>query len=839
MKLVFLFLLLFQNVFSQDYDFSGIKLKSKNFPFLERSSVSLTEAGPIKLENHFSVSFDISFWSLNYFGPIFQAYNNESELAKLVFNQFHDNDYYLIQLYVGKLFDPLLIKLDKKNFYINKWINIKIEFNLKANSVLLYLNKNLIAETNYKLPDKVNLNAFFGLVDLSNRLNHDLAAVYLKNILIEENHEKKHFWPLNPYDNSCSLDKIGRRKISLTNTDWLVNDHYYWYKKHEIEVNNFPLFAYDSIRSRVFIDDKTRLIILDLLNMKDSVIVYKNSRPGTYHKLLYDYLRNRLYSTYSALGQVSIYDFNLNEWSPIDTSTEKDGLYFGNADFINPFDSSIYAYGGYGWYTAHDKLLRYDFNNKEWKEVNVKNKIGPRFNMSVGSGFEQIQLLFWNGEGNESGRQEEGFINYPELYSFDLIKKDFVKLWSYKNADEFKNYTHNYLYFYLDKKDSSFYFMRDYHDSLKVFLHLFKAEMNKNKITRVGQELLRAYNKEGNNSFLCFNTITREVIVVKKNFEDRKVVIYALRYPPIPKELLPPHITSTSSESYFTFILIGIAFSLLSAFVYLYYRNKRTKNNKEAESPTINSENKVKTNYIKTFGGLNVLNNQGEDIFQQLSPKLKEIFLLILFRSVLKRNGGISSEELSATIWPDSSPESAKSNRGVAISKIRKTLSSAEGIDLKFRNNLWLVNLDNGAKCDYLEFLKIREGIKGSGTNSNLIQLCLDKLHEGEFLKGISYEWLDSYKLAVNNEIIGFLKEFLNGKSEQLKNGDRLKLKVSDIILKFDSVDEEAFKFKIRTYYKSGNHQLAKRTYKVFIAEYKHLYDEEYPLSLQEIVFPK
>ncbi len=95
MKLVFLFLLLFQNVFSQDYDFSGIKLKSKNFPFLERSSVSLTEAGPIKLENHFSVSFDISFWSLNYFGPIFQAYNNESELAKLVFNQFHDNDYYL------------------------------------------------------------------------------------------------------------------------------------------------------------------------------------------------------------------------------------------------------------------------------------------------------------------------------------------------------------------------------------------------------------------------------------------------------------------------------------------------------------------------------------------------------------------------------------------------------------------------------------------------------------------------------------------------------------------------------------------------------------------------
>jgi two-component SAPR family response regulator len=212
--------------------------------------------------------------------------------------------------------------------------------------------------------------------------------------------------------------------------------------------------------------------------------------------------------------------------------------------------------------------------------------------------------------------------------------------------------------------------------------------------------------------------------------------------------------------------------------------------------------------------------------------------LLIILRSVVSRQqNGISSEELSSIIWPDSSPESGKSSRGVAINKIRKLLSSVDGIELEFSDKHWIVKLNNGAKCDFTGYLKLCNTIKNENdAGKNSFALLLNSVENGEFLKGISYEWLDAHKLAINNEIIRMLKEFLENKTKEPQNNIQLRLKICDLILKFDSVDEDAFKLKIRTHYEAGNHQQAKDTYKLFLSEYKRLYDENYRISFQEII---
>ena len=61
-------------------------------------------------------------------------------------------------------------------------------------------------------------------------------------------------------------------------------------------------------------------------------------------------------------------------------------------------------------------------------------------------------------------------------------------------------------------------------------------------------------------------------------------------------------------------------------------------------------------------------------------------------------------------------------------------------------------------------------------------------------------------------------------------------IKLCDIILTFDSVDQDAIKLKIKTLLKQGKHHIAKSTYGLFVAEYKRLYDEHFPLSFQEII---
>ncbi|AFH50866.1 Hypothetical protein IALB_3163 [Ignavibacterium album JCM 16511] len=102
---------------------------------------------------------------------------------------------------------------------------------------------------------------YFGLYDYSDNTDLDLAAICLKNIFIEKSNKKKFFCPLNSFEKDDIYDKISGQKIILKNTDWVIKDHYYWNKKYEANVHNYPLFAHDSLKSRIFIDDEDRLII--------------------------------------------------------------------------------------------------------------------------------------------------------------------------------------------------------------------------------------------------------------------------------------------------------------------------------------------------------------------------------------------------------------------------------------------------------------------------------------------------------------------------------------------------------------------------------------------------
>jgi len=64
-----------------------------------------------------------------------------------------------------------------------------------------------------------------------------------------------------------------------------------------------------------------------------------------------------------------------------------------------------------------------------------------------------------------------------------------------------------------------------------------------------------------------------------------------------------------------------------------------------------------------------VLDKDGDEITSQFTPKLKQLFLIILLYSQRSKNG-ISTQELTDILWKGHSSQSAKNSRGVTNPQI-------------------------------------------------------------------------------------------------------------------------------------------------------------------------
>lgn len=828
-----IFVLVSVRTHAQGAEFDGLKFNSKNVEHFKRTSVAVFKDNPVTINYQISISFDISFWTLKYFGTIWRIDNNKKEFSRLVFNQFKDPEYYYLQLFVDQQPEPLEIKLLRKDLNRNLWNKVTIDFDLIADSILFALDNISSVSKKIKIPDNLIVAIYFGLKNLDDINDYDLPGFYLRNLIIKIDDKSYYEWKLNPADEELIYDKINRSAINLTNEAWMISDHYEWKLINSLSVYGTPLFAYDSIKARVFIDLKEKLMIYDLNSNKDTIVKYNNIRPGQFSEIIYNHFSDQLYSTFVGRGEVSVLDFNTLRWSAIDTTNELNGHYYGSVRFISPFDSALYMFGGYGWHTAKNNFFKYNFNESKWKDILFDGNISPRYNTAVSQGFNQSEVLLFGGNGNEDGNQEKGFRNYFDLYSLNLEKRTISQVWSDNDDMERLKSISIYPYIFIIPRDSSFYSLR-----LHSLNESFSWKMYYNQIARrnnisVGEDIPIDMKTE-NQYYFCFNSKTNEFVYLTYDKDSTKINIYSLRCPPVESSLFK--LTETENERYSYIWILYSFLGLAFLFTIVYSFRKRKRNNAFSNNELIDKRiYQEKKNYIQLFGEVRISDASGNDLFKSFSPKLKEIFLLILIRSMSSHNNGITSEDLSVTIWPDASPESAKSNRGVAINKLRKILSSVDGIDLEFSDKLWIVKMKNGSSCDYAEYLKFCTNIKnGNGIVKDPIVTLIDIVSGGEFLKGISYDWLDSIKFSINNEVIAFLKQYCD--KEKTENNDETLLKLCDVILTFDSVDIDAIKIKIKTLTSQGKLHIAKSTYGLFVAEYKRLYDENYPLTFEELI---
>lgn len=281
-------------------------------------------------------------------------------------------------------------------------------------------------------------------------------------------------------------------------------------------------------------------------------------------------------------------------------------------------------------------------------------------------------------------------------------------------------------------------------------------------------------------------------------------------------------------------VLIGLVIAIILTIFYLKFSFRKSK--KEASTAdkirTIGTTTtqKPETNYIQLFGDFKVLDKDGTDISSQFTPKLKQLFLIILLYSQRNKNG-ISTKELTDILWMGHSSQSAKNSRGVTIRKLRLIIEALDSVQINFHIDRWSMVFSGNVYCDYVECLKLlkQEKIHDMDFNLNFYQI----IQEGELFKGESYDWLDDFKGFVGNNIVDILLKFINELS--LEFDGELILKLADRILETDPVNDQALAYKLKVLVKQNNYNLARFTFDRFCLLYEELYGEKFAVKFEEL----
>ncbi len=222
---------------------------------------------------------------------------------------------------------------------------------------------------------------------------------------------------------------------------------------------------------------------------------------------------------------------------------------------------------------------------------------------------------------------------------------------------------------------------------------------------------------------------------------------------------------------------------------------------------------------IYFFGALKIKDGQSENLQEKLSPKMKQIFILLLIYSI--KSNGITTKKLTDILWPGFSPAKAKNNRSTYFGKLRNFLKNIEGLDLLYADKKWSIKFSDSLFIDYSHVLTLL-----SSNYQNQTTPLIKLLSRGQFLPGIECEWLDEYRLELTQQLDHYLQQFQS--RNNIKKQPEQTFELATQIKKFDSLNETALTLQIKAQIILGNHSLAKKCYDVFAREYEALYNVPY-----------
>jgi two-component SAPR family response regulator len=240
---------------------------------------------------------------------------------------------------------------------------------------------------------------------------------------------------------------------------------------------------------------------------------------------------------------------------------------------------------------------------------------------------------------------------------------------------------------------------------------------------------------------------------------------------------------------------------------------------------------------ILCFGPLRIINSEGVDIAKKLSPKLKQLFVIVLLNSLGDKDG-ISTKKLTEALWPGMGPKNAKNTRGTNIQNLRGILSVAKEMNLAFRDKNWFLEIGEDCFCDYQEVLNYLNNLGRSGVTITYLEEQLPKLlsilNQDRFFVNMSDSWLDPMVETMSNRIIEFC--YAISKVLDMEKHSALMYDLASVMYIYDDLNENALQIKLQILIKQGKLSLAHTVYDNFAKLYGKIYGEAYTMKFEDMV---
>lgn len=227
---------------------------------------------------------------------------------------------------------------------------------------------------------------------------------------------------------------------------------------------------------------------------------------------------------------------------------------------------------------------------------------------------------------------------------------------------------------------------------------------------------------------------------------------------------------------------------------------------------------------ICLFGDLYIPGFAGENLARQLTPRLKQLFVLLAIHPQ-----GLSISRINSDLWPGIDEEKAKQSRNYAIQQLKKALSANPALRLEYLSKSWILQYDEHIKVDVLLLGEIEELLQQQSSDS-LTDSYLTIVERGKFLPGIDNECFDAIKARISESISNHFSRW------NVNASPKTALRLGSCLLLQDSLSEDGLSISVRAFTALGRNGEALEVYNIFTKRYKNTYNEEFSVSFQSLL---
>ncbi|HLZ86004.1 MAG TPA: hypothetical protein VKQ52_02135 [Puia sp.] len=838
----------------------GLQFKSEDSLLTQRTSYHVFNSPAPVFHDRFSIAFDLSLWDNANLGYVLNLADKDNSYSlSYLYTNGAGNLNFSIDSKSNKLSIPLPAAFLKKN----NWFRVRIDFLLKEDKVIIRIDGNTWQADHLGFKDDMPANLVFG----KNQYYTEVPNMAIRDLEIGNGRKSYHF-PLNEWSGNTVHDSNGESTGYVENPLWLINGSYFWRPVYSQSAKNVAGLNFDPLDQDLFIFTQDSLVTYDPASKRAMAAAYANKIPVNMvlGKSIFNARENKcyIYELFDvAKGAPSVAALNMDrnnlKWSIVGKDALPYQLHHHNI-FYDSRQDQFFLFGGYGHYSYHNAFLRYNDTTDRWEHTGFKgDTITPRFFAASGPSDNPDELLLFGGYGNESGSQVVGGKQYYDLYRINLKDHSVKKCWQITPHNEVFVPANNLI---LSGDKKYFYALCYPHELAATELKLYKFSLSDGSYEVVSAAIPMASLRIETDVNLFYSHKTDEFFCTVQEFSDRNsstIKVYSLTSPPVSTATYLASLRPTKKPGMaFIFYLFPVFLVVSAALIWFFFGRKKNKRitqtpaQQPAAPPAAEPQAALAApplpasplpaiernrNAVYLLGEFLAFDRKGKNITHLFSPKIKQLFVLILLHST-GRNGttsnspggtgaGIGSRKISAKLWPEKDPAKTKNIKGVTFNHLRNIISDIEGIELIFQNDNYSFTIAEPFFCDYCI-------LAGPRQNPETFPDHFRLMTRGPLLQDMPDALMDDFKSSYEERLTTQLLPELKNKYE---SGDyKWALEIAKLILGMDPFNEEVLKYQLKSYRKWKGIEYSRRAYVQFTQDYERSLGVAYHVSFDKIV---